>query len=126
MCESDEKLLSDAIKKTVEKILKENSIDGNCEVKYIYPPLVNDIKTTETMRKVIEDNFENALIEFGTVYAAEDFEFYAKKVPSTHLKIGTKTKESLQLHNSLYTINEDSLIIGVKAFYYGVLKLLEE
>lgn len=127
LSENDEKTISSAVKETVNKILTENSIDGTCEVNYIYPPLVNDIQTTKIIRKAIEENFSDALIDFGSVYAAEDFAFYAKEVPSTHLKIGTKIKEeNLQLHNSHYTINEDSLILGVKAFYCSVISLLKE
>lgn len=122
-----EKIVSQAIRDKVNEILSDNNMQGIGDVKLNYPPLINDKKLTETIREAIDENMKGTLYDFGPVMAAEDFAYYALKVPSVHLKIGTATpRQNMKLHNSKYNINEMSLIVGVKAFYYGVLKLLDK
>lgn len=128
LTEETEKVISDKIKETIDEVLSENDLSGEWDVTLKYIPVVNDDKITSAMRDVICDVFgKENLIDFGCTMTAEDFAYFAKKVPSCHLKIGTKSEDiPYSLHQSKYTINENSLIIGVKALVNGVIKLMEE
>lgn len=126
--EADAEIVSKAIKDKVNDILSSQGLTGICDLDLSYIPLVNDTKVTSVMREVISDTLgcEN-LCEIGSVMTAEDFAFFAKEVPSCHLKIGTKSKDSpYSLHQSKYTINEDSLLIALKVLTNGIIKLTGE
>ena len=123
-----EQLVSTAIRNTVKEIFEKNGVTGVCDVKLNYIPLVNHDYPTGKIREVIKETLgEGNLCEFGYAMTAEDFAYFAKEVPSCHIKIGTKLCDSpYSLHTSKYNINEDSLLTGVKLFAKGIIKLLGE
>lgn len=123
-----EKEVSEKIKETVEKIFKECDIDGKCTVTHKYIPLVNNDEVTKSMKEAVAEAIgKENVIELGSAMTSEDFGFFAKAIPACHMKIGTKSENiPYKLHQSKYTINEDSLIIGVKGFIAGIKKLLGE
>ncbi len=126
--EQSEKIVSQAIRDTVKKILDDNNMDGIIDVKLNYIPLVNNNEITGIIRDVIKDTLgKENLFELGYAMTAEDFAYFAKEVKSCHIKVGTKSEDCpYPLHNAKYTINEDSLLIGVKILTNGIIKLLGE
>ncbi len=126
--EESEKLLSQAISNTVSDICKKYDIKCDCDVKLNYIPLVTDSKTVKKVKSALSEVFgDDRILSLGHAMTAEDFAYFAKAVPSCHLKIGTHIEGyEYPLHNSKYNLNEKSLIIGVEAFANGIIKLLED
>ncbi len=126
--EEAEKLLSKAITDTVSDICHKYDIKCQCDVPLNYIPLVTDSQTVKKVREALLDTFgKDKVLELGYAMTAEDFAYFAKAVPSCHLKIGTHIEGyEYPLHNSRYNLNEKSLIIGVEAFVRGIIKLLED
>lgn len=124
--EQSEIVVSESIRNTVKKILDDNNIDGIINVNLNYIPLVNDYEVTNAVRDVICDTLgEENLYELGYAMTAEDFAYFAKEVKSCHIKVGTKSEDCpYPLHSAKYTINEDSLLVGVKILANSVIKLL--
>ena len=120
--------VSQAIRDTVKNILDSNNLNGIIDVNLNYIPLVNDDEVTSIVREVICDTLgEENLYELGSAMTAEDFAYFAKEVKSCHIKVGTKSEDCpYPLHNAKYTINEDSLLIGLKVLANGIIKLLGE
>jgi amidohydrolase len=94
------------------------SMGGSCEI-FIdkgYPFLVNDrdltIRTTDAAKRFIGD--ENVL-QLPMRMTAEDFSYFAQRVPSTFYRIGVGNAEkgiSSNLHTSTFNIDEKSLEIS--------------
>ena len=126
--EKSERLLSKAISDTVLAICNKYDIKCECDVILNYIPLVNDTQTVKKVREAVSDALgKDKIIELGYAMTAEDFAYFAKAVPSCHLKIGTRIDGyEYPLHNSRYNLNEKSLITGVEAFVNGIIKLLED
>lgn len=126
--EKSEAEISERIRNTVNEIFISNGLSGECDVKLNYIPLVNDDETTTLMREVIEDTLgKENLCKIGYTMGAEDFAYFSKEVPSCYIRVGTHRDDCpYPLHNGGFTINEDSLLIGVKVLSNGIIKLLEE
>lgn len=106
-----------------EDIMKNSVISAEkygctAEVNYSfqYPPLVSDDLFTKTfidMTKKLIGN-ENVL-PLEKTFAAEDFAFFAEKVPSVHFRLGIadEDKGHYPLHSPHFTASEDALFYGI-------------
>ena len=126
--EEKEREVSEKIKATVENIFKEEGLSGFADIKLNYIPLVNNKEITSVVREAIKETLgKDNLYELGYAMTAEDFAYFAKAVPSCHIKLGTGFSGcSYPLHNSKYTIDEKSLLPGLKVFVNAIIKLLGE
>lgn len=85
------------------------------------PPLMNDDKVTAYAEKILRENLPEYKIEKmeEPVMGAEDFAFYAQKIPSTfiHVGSGNKIKGFTHLaHTPKFDIDEDAMNVGVNIF----------
>ena len=89
-----------------------------------YPPVVSDERLTDLVRAELAE----VLGEEKTWYVptprmrGEDFSFLAQEVPSTYLRIGCTpagVDNPAPDHNGAFNLDEDSLIMGVKAYVFG-------
>ena len=58
------------------------------------------------------------------IMGGEDFAYFANRVPANFFYLGTRNEEkgsTLPLHNSLFTIDEDALIVGVGVYLSYIL-----
>jgi amidohydrolase len=81
-----------------------------------YPFLVNDKKLTERSKDyAIEYLGEENVLDLSLRMTAEDFSYFAAKVPSTYYRVGVgNSKEGISsnLHTSTFNIDEKSLEIS--------------
>ncbi len=91
-----------------------------CEAKVYYswqfPPLINDENVTEKFiheSKIIlgSDN----VIPLIKTFAAEDFSFFAEKIPAVHFRLGIAEKEKglAPLHSPSFSASDQSLFYGI-------------
>lgn len=116
----DEKLrceIHDIIVKTAELCALKYDVKVTKKYSFQYPPLINDRDVTEKFIKSASSRIgrEN-VVKLIKTFAAEDFSFFAKKVPSVHYRLGIYDGEKgdKPLHSSDFSAAEESL-------YYGVL-----
>ncbi len=121
------------IKEQIRKIAcgLAESMGGSCEV-FIdqgYPALVNDGELTERIRgKAVEYLGDEAVESLGMRMTAEDFAYYAQRLPACFFRLGTRNAASgitCNLHSSDFDIDERSLETGTGALaWFAVSELL--
>ncbi len=107
------------------------SMGGSCEVNIVpgYPFVVNDITLTENLKLFSKEYLGQRKVEdLDMRMTAEDFAYYAHKVPSSFFRIGTRTrgKEITNLHTANFDIDEDALYRGMGNLAYIAYRTLEE
>jgi hippurate hydrolase len=80
--------------------------------------------TLEAAREILGD--EQVVPLAGPSMGSEDFAWFAEKVPSAHLRIGSRIDGlSCQVHNADYDCNDLAIPTGIRAVAYAAIKLLE-
>jgi hippurate hydrolase len=80
--------------------------------------------TLEAAREILGDDHVVPLA--GPSMGSEDFAWFAEKVPSAHLRIGSRIDGlNCQVHNADYDCNDLAIPTGIRAVAYAAIKLLE-
>jgi amidohydrolase len=98
------------------------------EIKKGYPPLVNDAAVTQRSINLLEsflgkENVEESAMRMG----AEDFAFFAQKIPATYLRLGVRNKNTTQeisLHQATFTLDESAFETGMTALSWLAINTL--
>ena len=116
-----QKIVHEKIKLTAEKIAESSGATAEVEIKIGYPVTFNNPQLTAKMLPSLEkvageDNVRVVKASTG----AEDFSFYAKKVPGLFFFLGGKPKnidtiDASQHHTPDFYIDESGFILGMKA-----------
>ncbi len=105
----------------IETYIKNISNIYNCNCNFNpalgYPPLNNDFKAVQHIRKIAIDYLGAKKVQlFEPKMWAEDFAYYSQKVPSAFWFLGVKPKETKQiipLHNSHFSPDEEAIKTGI-------------
>lgn len=93
-----------------------------------YHPVVNDEKTTETVRDVLVEIFGDTIVVEGEQHmGGEDFSAYQQQTPGTFFNVGAGNRDKGIIyphHHPKFTVDEDALAMGVQAFVGIVLKTM--
>jgi len=113
----------------VENITKAYKAEFSFNYDFRYPPLFNDGELTNLIKEVVKENLgEERLYQIEEPsMGGEDYAFFAQKVKSTYMLLGTRNEEKgivNALHSPYFDIDEDILKQGVKLFVYGANKIL--
>lgn len=105
------------VKRTATSIAE--SAGASAEVTFYpgTPVLFNDPDLTAKMTPTIERVVgKNKIIEGKPLTVAEDFAFYAQKIPGLYLSLGITPKgtEPISNHSPYFIVDESALIVGVK------------
>lgn len=109
--------------KIYEDMLKVSSLCAdkygcNVEAKYNfqYPPLINDDALTNSFIEITKSLIgENSVLPLLKTFAAEDFAYFAEKVPSVHFRLGIAddSKGLSPLHSTCFDVSEDAIFYGI-------------
>ncbi|OYT10776.1 MAG: N-acyl-L-amino acid amidohydrolase [Bacteroidetes bacterium 4572_112] len=107
------------------------SMGAKCEVTIVngFPVVDNDEELTKNCMQFSREFLGKRKVEdLEMRMTAEDFAYYGQKVPSTFLRLGTKTrgKDITNLHNALFDIDEDALYHGMGNLVFVAYRTLEE
>jgi amidohydrolase len=88
------------------------------DVKYNpqYPPLINDESLTNKFIEISKELIgENNVLPLQPTFAAEDFSYFAEKVPSVHFRLGIadESKGLCPLHSTTFDASEDAIFYGI-------------
>jgi hippurate hydrolase len=81
-----------------------------------YPPLINDEAFTNYFINAAKALIgESNVLPLEKTFAAEDFAYFAEKVPSVHFRLGISDgiKGAQPLHSSSFDASEDTLFYGI-------------
>jgi len=128
----DEEWRAEALKK-ITKLAETmaESMGAKCEVTIVngFPVVDNDEELTKNCMQFSREFLGKRKVEdLEMRMTAEDFAYYGQNVPSTFLRLGTKTrgKEVTNLHNALFDIDEDALYHGMGNLVFVAYRTLEE
>jgi len=83
-----------------------------------YPFLKNDVPLTRKMKEAFINFFDKQFIhDMDIRMTSEDFSFYSHQVPVCFFRLGvaTKNKEQFGVHHPRFDIDENALLLGMKA-----------
>jgi amidohydrolase len=95
------------------------SMGGSCHVKIEqgYPTLVNDdLLTQRAMSHAVEFLGKENVVELDLRTTAEDFAYFAQKIPGCFYRLGIRNegkKITSNLHTATFNVDEGSLITGM-------------
>lgn len=123
--------LRDDVPVLMERIVKgvTEAHGASYEFKYQkgYRPVINDKEVTEKLREALVEAFGEDVIKEGVpTMGGEDFSGFLQKAPGSFFMVGAGNEEKgivYPHHHPRFTIDEDSLPMGVKAFVQAVFKL---
>ncbi|MFO7342715.1 MAG: M20 family metallopeptidase [Bacillaceae bacterium] len=95
---------------------------------YGYRPVINDDEVTKVIEETAREVFGDEAVErMKPNTVGEDFSAFLHRVPGSFFYVGAGNKEKGIIyphHHPRFTIDEDSLEIGVRLFVHAALKLL--
>ncbi len=94
------------------------------------PATINDVALTRRMVPVLERAAPGKVRPIGLQTGAEDFAFYAQRVPSLFFWVGvtppgTSVVTAPSNHSPLFYVDEDALLVGLKAMLGVAVDYLE-
>jgi len=115
----------------IKEVVKNTAAAYHCHAKTDivpgYPALFNDPEiTAKAKESVIELLGNEAPVDLDIRMTAEDFAFYAQKIPSLFFRVGTnndKNEYGSALHSSTFNIDEKALLVSMQTMSYLALKL---
>ncbi len=118
----------------IERIAKSTAQAYRADAELIYtvgvPPMVNDSESVKRAVKTIETIMGvNALFEIPPITGAEDFAFYAEKLPGVFVFLGAMNEEKgacYAQHHENFNIDEDALETGTALNAQYALDFLSE
>lgn len=115
-----QEIIHEKIRKTATLIAESQGATAEVDIQIGYPVTYNDPELTKKMIGSLFDAVgEDNVRIIPAITGAEDFSFFAKKVPSLFWFVGGKTPgetEAFPHHTPDFFIDESGLITGVKAF----------
>jgi amidohydrolase len=113
----DEKFRKEAhikIAEMAKAIAAASGAKAKVNIAHGYPVLSNDPATTKRARMLAERFAgKNRVKDLGLRTTAEDFAFFAQKIPSCFFRLGTG-KSKGGLHSPYFTIDEKSIATGIE------------
>ncbi len=103
--------------------------DGEAEltIRPGYPPVVNDARATTAVARALTGEFgEDRVLPMLPVLAAEDFAFFAQRVPGVFFWLGAAPAEPRHHHHPRFDIDEAVLPLASAALVRAALALLDD
>ncbi|MCQ6563267.1 amidohydrolase [Paenibacillus mendelii] len=116
------------MKQIIEGITQAHGATYEFRYDYGYRPLINHEAVTQIVAESVKELYgEDKLYTIKPSMSADDFSAYLHLAPGTYFNIGAGNKEkgiTYPHHHPQFTIDEGSLLIGMKVFITAALKLL--
>ena len=107
------------VKEMAEKIAAAHGATANVTIERGYPVTVNDPSLTAKMLPTLERVAAGRVVELPKITGAEDFSFYARKVPALFIVLGVTPPDQIATaasnHSPLFMVDESALVTGMRA-----------
>lgn len=126
--------LREQVPKLMEQIVKgiTDAHGASYEFKYDYGyrPLINNKEVTALVADTVKELYgEDVLYTIKPSMNADDFSAYLHLAPGTYFNVGAGNEQAgitYPHHHPKFTIDENSMLIGMKVFIASALKLLDK
>lgn len=113
------------IERTAKKIAEASGATAEVKISSMTLVTYNDPQLTQRMLPSLQKATNNNVVRMNAVMGAEDFSFFAAKVPSLYVYVGgmpkdKKPEETPPHHTPDFYIDESGMKTGVKALLYMV------
>ena len=116
------------IRELVDEIVRPTGARAKVAYERGVPPVVNDVAGVEVQRAAVLAAFgPDALGETVQSMGGEDFAWYLEHAPGSLARLGVRTpgaSSSLDLHQSIFDIDEAALAVGVRFMVHTALAAL--
>lgn len=114
------------IREIVDSICKNRGATADLDIRIGYPSVYNDPNLTKRMfNAAVEYLGKDKVHELPERMTAEDFSFYAQKIPGCFYRLGTASPDSEHGHHGLHTprfdIDESALEVGAGLMAFGAI-----
>jgi amidohydrolase len=117
------------MERVVKGITEAHEAEYEFSYEFGYRPVVNDEEVTRILEETVLEVFgEEAIERIMPTMGGEDFSAFQQKAPGAFFYVGAGNEEkgiTYPHHHARFTIDEDSLEVGVKMFINAALKILE-
>lgn len=117
------------MERVVKGITEAHEAEYEFSYEFGYRPVVNDEEVTRILEETVLEVFgEEAIERIMPTMGGEDFSAFQQKAPGAFFYVGAGNEEkgiTYPHHHARFTIDEDSLEVGVKMFINAALKVLE-
>jgi amidohydrolase len=93
------------------------NVKAKLEVHYGYPPVVNNVTLAQSFRAYMQTHSTLRVESPPPTMGAEDFAYFAQRVPGVHARLGIRSEKAGSVHNghsAQFRIDEDALPVGVQ------------
>jgi hippurate hydrolase len=114
------------IKATAEACAQKFGCTVEVDYNFQYPPLISDEAFTRKFVDITKALIgEENVLPLEKTFAAEDFSFFAEKVPSVHFRLGIQDEEigTYPLHSPHFCVSEDAVFNGIHIVTNFILSL---
>jgi len=111
------KQLESRARRILEGVAAAYDVRVRLEVIYGYPPVVNDRALAESFARYLTRHSEIRVEELPPTMGAEDFAYFAERVPALQIRLGVRSEKSGATHpghSARFRIDEDALPVGVQ------------
>ncbi|KAB0265536.1 M20 metallopeptidase family protein [Microvirga brassicacearum] len=128
-CHSDDvrKAIQDALVRIGQGVALSHRVECRVSFDSGSGPVVNDPRVLSTLVRSCEEALGSPHVYNlgqGTM-GAEDFSEFSSRVPSAHIRVGSKRKDrETMLHRSNFDLDEACIAISVRCLCYGILRLM--
>jgi amidohydrolase len=113
--------IRNALEKRARRILngvaQAYDVKVHLEVVYGYPPVVNDVALAQNFKDYMIANSGLRVESPPPTMGAEDFAYFAQRVPGVHVRLGVRSEKAGSVHSGhspQFRIDEDALPVGVQ------------
>ena len=118
--------LESRVRRILDGVAAAYGVKAELQVNYGYPPVVNNVALAENFSKYMKAHSSVPVHRPAPTMGAEDFAYFAQRVPGVHVRLGIRNDETGAVHSGhspLFRIDEAALPVGVQtlvAFATGV------
>ncbi len=110
------------LRRTAEKVAEAHGATARVSIERGYPVTANDPELTDRMMPTLERLAPGRVLENPKITGAEDFSYYARKVPGLFLILGATAPERFpnppSNHSPRFEVDEKTLPLGVRALVH--------
>lgn len=109
--------LESRVRRILDGVAAAYGVKAELQVNYGYPPVVNNIALAENFSKYMKTHSGVPVHRPAPTMGAEDFAYFAQRVPGVHVRLGIRNDETGAVHSGhspLFRIDEAALPVGVQ------------
>ena len=124
------KRLIELLGEIAEDTAKEHNAKAELDFNILFPPVVNNSKMNEIVRKSAEklDCIKDIITLDKASMAGDDFAYFGERVPASYFKLGVGNTEKgaiYPIHSPKFKADEDALPIGVSILAQAAIDFLD-